>query len=130
VSARKPKRRVRKTTADLLADRDFATRTFIEANSLNSVCELHFCVAPQGLPIAGSPRPEPCPWCGDSTSMQITVEERRDSDGKRFDVAYVECMECGGRAPEITSHDDGIHDSYGLMLKAARRWNERKEGAS
>ena len=66
-----------------------------------------------GNPVADSPEPVPCPFCG-SGAAQLVVERWSAEDDP--DASYhVECLNCGSNGPQ----DD-------TPLAAAQAWNDRK----
>lgn len=77
------------------------------------------------LPLAGAPRPKPCPFCGKDKSIQI--EFRPAKDGRERSVVCW-CQVCGTESPSAHPHDVGESD-YELALKATEYWNTRKGAA-
>lgn len=86
------------------------------ADSRSAPCDksAHFCDLERDLPIAGTPAPKPCPFCG-VTDVAIKFNSEHP-------LALVQCQNCGVEGPYGRSEDD---DSYGRALEAARLWNER-----
>lgn len=84
---------------------------------------LHFCDSDRDLPIAGTPAPKPCPFCG-VADCSIVFGEVQENGSQS---AHVECDHCGAEAPYGVAEGGS---SYDLALSAARMWNERKGGAS
>lgn len=86
-----------------------------------------------------SPRPLPCPFCGE-TKPEIAVRYVTRSvgiyhvqDDYRITAAWVTCPRCGGRSGEITNYNTPIYygDTYSgdnvAMITAARdRWDGRE----
>lgn len=76
-----------------------------------------------GLPIAGTPAPLPCPFCGSDEDMGIILKA-----GGKDAVAYVECGHCGIDGPMANCDDERPFTSYHDLVKtAARFWNTRPE---
>ncbi|MEJ1960724.1 MAG: Lar family restriction alleviation protein [Gammaproteobacteria bacterium] len=124
-NTRAAKRRARKTTErpTTATERDEAVRVLLEDGQLNAVRKGYFCDADLNMPIAGTPRPKPCPFCGEDDSISLVIKE--------LTQVHVECSSCGAQAPAVSSddqEDDG--STYSLVLKAAKQWNTRNGGAS
>jgi len=66
-----------------------------------------------GRPIAGTPPPEPCPFCG-SGSGSLTVVHYDDGPCPYY---AVDCTRCGCEGPGCDS-----------AVEAAQGWNRRAEG--
>jgi hypothetical protein len=104
--------------------------TVTEANA--AVCKAHFCLTvPQlgweEIPIAGTPAPKPCVYCGEVANISLR-KEGADSRPRWF--AFGECIGCGSRGPEAEGACEGDDQSiHGLSVEAARLWNCRKGGA-
>jgi hypothetical protein len=126
-NTRRAGKRVRKTTehVDRLADRDEATRVMIEAGNLDAVRQMHFTVAEDDLPIAGTPRPAACPFCGKWTDISLVLRKVTEAEGGPYTVAHVQCDNCGAEAPSACSTEEGLRDRFALVLAAAQRWNSR-----
>jgi hypothetical protein len=91
-----------------------------KAKGRPDVKALHFCEIDRDLPIAGTPAPKPCPFCG-KTDVAILFGDRESPH------AHVECQHCGAEAPFACETEDGkVKGSFGLALEAARLWNDRK----
>jgi hypothetical protein len=92
-----------------------------KAHAVN-VKAMHFCELERDLPIAGTPAPKPCPFCGvTDVSIEFTNGE--------YPSAYVQCDHCGVEGAHA-GEDEGREGSYALALEAARLWNERKGGVA
>lgn len=89
------------------------------------------------VPVAFVGTPVPCPWCA-STTVTILCNEDTSGQGKSFYLAFAECKDCGGRAPEVSSNDPDVdrrreldaHSSslaFLTMSEAAHRWNRRRQ---
>ena len=103
-------------------ERAAATHFMAEQGQLSTVRRNYFCEADRHLPIAGTPAPEPCPFCG-VTDVSIVFT---DSD-ERSAAAHVECANCGAEAPYACEdpEDTTKRGSYWLAMEAARVWNTR-----
>jgi predicted RNA-binding Zn-ribbon protein involved in translation (DUF1610 family) len=95
-----------------------------KASGRPDVKALHFCEIDRDLPIAGTPAPKPCPFCG-KVDCSIVF-----NDDPKYPSAHVECDNCGVEGPSSGDEDDKArHGSYWRASEAARLWNERKKGA-
>jgi hypothetical protein len=85
-----------------------------------------------GLPIAGTPEPKPCPFCG-NTVIEISFDSSKDAGL----IAKAGCGNCGAELPPSTTDmlqdreafegrpDDRRFDYFDVALDAARHWNDR-----
>lgn len=71
------------------------------------------------LPLAGAPKPLPCPFCG-SSEINIALDRREDNGMPK---AHVECECCG---TESCWTEEG-RMGYDVALEAARMWNKRAQ---
>jgi len=105
--------------------------TVTEVN--REVCETHFCLASPELrfreiPIAGTPAPKPCPFCGESAAIEL---KNQGTEADPTWWAFAHCDGCGVRGPEADGGSEGDDESlHGLCVEAARMWNARKGGGS
>jgi hypothetical protein len=92
---------------------------------------LHFRENDRDLPIAGTPPPKPCPFCG-MTDCSIVFTEATGNGDRRS--AFVQCDHCGMETGHVCKGGpaSGPPDSssYALAREAARLWNDRKGGAA
>ena len=105
-------------------------QTNVEAN--HAIRETHFCLRLSAqcalIPIAGTPTPRPCPWCGESATVELKNE---GTDLEPNWWAFAQCDGCGVKGPEADGSSEGDDDSiHGLCVEAARMWNERKGAQS
>lgn len=81
-----------------------------------------FYLGEPALPIAGTPAPLPCPFCGEVQLVAIHLEYK-DAGEMR---AHAECSNCGAETCGVSTGPDlGFLDSYSIFCEAARLWNER-----
>lgn len=124
-------RRVSKTTkrpdAVTANERDEAERTLLQGGQLDAVRAGYFCEHQYNLPIAGTQRPLPCPFCGKTHEVSVEIKDERDPPRPHVSVR-VWCGVCGAEAPPATTNDEGIVDVYAAILEAARLWNTRGGG--
>lgn len=121
-------RRAGKTTERPItaSERDEAVRTLLDAGQLNSVRNMHFCDSDRNMPIAGTPRPKPCPFCGKGDSISVVIEdELKDHEGKAYTRVHVDCGVCGAESPAALSSVEADSSTYGLVLAAVRYWQCR-----
>lgn len=78
------------------------------------------------LPIAGTPEPLHCPWCGDNSMVSITIDETvRDGDGIHL-RAHAKCQGCGLElCGEMVPGATGSYTD--VAIAAAKQWNARVE---
>lgn len=125
------RRRVRRSEPTVTAtERDEAIRMLLEDGQIDTVCQMHFCENDRALPIVGTPRPRPCPFCGSDKNVHLIIRDEVDSEKKRYTAIDVECLVCGAKIPGSTTNDEGVNSQYEAVLAAARVWNERKGGAA
>lgn len=75
-----------------------------------------------GLPIADTPAPLPCPFCGSDDHMGVIIKNDPSI------TAVVECGNCGIDGPMTGFDEERPFTSYHELVKeAARLWNERPE---
>lgn len=75
------------------------------------------------IPIAGTPEPLPCPFCGAVDRVGIVLGRNEDGSPR----AYVECGRCGAESPSVGG--EIYPDGYHVALAAAQRWNTRTPAA-
>jgi hypothetical protein len=131
MSARKAKRRptARTRREPSLTYEQFvaAQRKMLDDGQIKPVAAGYF-TDEDGVPIAGTARPKPCPWCG-ASGDDVTVVVRDIADDKEPDRrAHVQCEHCGGESPGVyeSNEPEKLRTSkYWLMIQAAKAWNER-----
>lgn len=96
-----------------------------KAQDRPSVKALHFCENDRDLPIAGTPAPKPCPFCG-GTDCSVVFRSDADNTGSAYTMTHVQCETCGAEAGYVSDRDAGFTTSYDLALESARIWNSRK----
>ena len=81
----------------------------------------HFHEKETGLPIAGTPAPVACPFCGeDGDNIVIMLKEKTGG-------VCVECCYCGAEAAYAAPEpENGLVTRMDCIMDAARVWNTRK----
>lgn len=120
-NTRPAKRRARKTTERPLTHAAYRAheRALLEGHQYKAVRQAYFCVRMGGdeIPIAGTERPLPCPFCGSSDDVIVVIDNERPR-------VHVECGVCG--AESSAAHlSEKVTTAYGLILEATRWWNAR-----
>jgi hypothetical protein len=85
-----------------------------------------FCESDHDLPIAGTPPPEPCPFCG-SHDIVLVLDP---ADEKGRPRAHVECTGCGAEGTPVNCHGDEFRSTYDVIHEACGKWNRRASNAS
>lgn len=128
-NTRAAKRRVRKTTDSrpTEAERAEAARMLAKGGQLDAVRAGYFCTYAtftERLPIAGTPKPKSCPFCGKTDDIRLVIKDTQ-APHKRV---HAECGVCGAEAPGVCTDQDDVHSLYGACMKAALYWNTRGGG--
>ncbi|MBX5459730.1 MAG: hypothetical protein IRZ28_01455 [Steroidobacteraceae bacterium] len=91
-----------------------------EQGQLASVKRSYFYDYKHELPIAKTPAPKPCPFCG-VTDVAIYFDVGEHSS------AHAQCENCGTEAPFACEdhQDEAKRGNYWLAMEAARIWNTR-----
>jgi hypothetical protein len=72
------------------------------------------------LPIGGTPKPVPCPFCG-SDQIAIVLEPATDAE---LPSSHAQCEFCGAEAGyDVCETAEGSY--WGSALRAALFWNRR-----
>lgn len=84
----------------------------------------HFHEKETDLPIAGTPAPVPCPFCGAQGDDIVIVLQ--SGDGAVADAVCVECCHCGVEAAYAsTDEEQGLVTRMDCVMEATRLWNTR-----
>lgn len=93
---------------------------------MSAACErhAHFHEKDTGLPIAETPAPVPCPFCGAQGDDIVIV--LKDGGGRVCDAVCVECCRCGVEAAYAsTDPERGLVTRMDCIMEATRLWNTR-----
>ena len=84
-----------------------------------------FVYGPDQVPIAGVGSPLPCPFCGVSPNVQVTVSRPKDGGDNAWAEAHCEC--CGAQGPFVTQNREVVDRVLiaDLVVAAAKEWNKR-----
>ncbi|MGH8209300.1 MAG: hypothetical protein ACREU6_06815 [Steroidobacteraceae bacterium] len=89
--------------------------------SIETTTNAHFYECQYGIPIAGTPKPLPCPFCGDDECISIVFGHNGSGP-----MAHVECGHCGAEAGYSGRDEElGLLDHMDCAKNAARLWNTR-----